>query len=72
MSDIPIFREIIGEIAAAYFDLDAESFIEALERAQKNKKSPEKLIKYARQFTWDKAARETIKIYEMITGERWL
>ena len=68
LSNIPIFREIVGEIAAAYFDLDAEGFIEALERAQKNKKSPEKLIKYVRQFTWNKVAKETIKVYKELLG----
>jgi len=64
LSDIPIFREIIGDMAAAYFDLSVDGFIKAFERAIKNKKKEEELIKYARQFTWEKTAIETLKVYE--------
>lgn len=66
LTDIPVFREIAGDMAAAYFEPDPESFIKALERAQKNRKKPEELIKYARQFTWEKTAVETLKVYEKV------
>ena len=66
LSDIPTFREIAGEYAAAYFQLNVESFIKAVESAQKNKKPSEKLIQYARKFTWERAAKETLKVYESL------
>ena len=66
LSDIPTFREIAGEYAAAYFQLNVESFIKAVERAQRNKKSSEELIQYARKFTWERTAKETLKVYESL------
>ena len=49
-----------------HFDLSVESFIKAVESAQKNKKPSEKLIQYARKFTWERAAKETLRVYESI------
>ena len=66
LTDIPVFREIAGDMAAAYFKPDPEDFIRALERAQKNKKKREDLVKYARQFTWEKTAKETLEIYKKV------
>jgi len=66
LTDIPVFREIAGDMAAAYFKPDPEDFIKALERAQKNKKKKEDLVKYARQFTWEKTAKETLEIYKKV------
>ena len=66
LTDIPVFREIAGDMAAAYFKPDPEDFIKALERAQKNRKRPEELIAYARKFTWERTAKETVEVYRMV------
>jgi len=66
LTDIPVFREIAGDMAAAYFKPDPEDFIRAFERAQKNKKKREDLVKYARQFTWEKTAKETVEVYRRV------
>ncbi len=61
LSDIPIFHEIVGEMASGYFDLDPESFLKALEGARR--KRPEDLIEYARKFNWSRTAEETLNYY---------
>ena len=56
----------IGFSVIPHFDLSVESFIKAVESAQKNKKPSEKLVQYARKFTWERAAKETLKVYESL------
>lgn len=64
VSDIPVFHEILGD-SAIYFDPhDAGALAKLL---SSNIKKPKKLEK---NYSWQKMAKETLKIYEHCAGLR--
>jgi glycosyltransferase involved in cell wall biosynthesis len=67
-SDIPTTREILGQ-AAEYFDpQNPDNIADVIRALIKNKTRMDELsnvgIRRSRDFSWDKAAQETIKLYE--------
>ncbi|HEX8965800.1 MAG TPA: glycosyltransferase family 1 protein [Patescibacteria group bacterium] len=67
-SDIPSFREICGD-SAFYFDPHSPTSIvkamqAVLEREITISEKKKKGLQYAREFSWEKMAKETEKIYE--------
>lgn len=76
-SDIPAFCEILGESAAAeLFPVDSlESAAAALDRLVDDSRRREleaRAITRAADFSWSKAARETLEVYESVLGQSLL
>jgi glycosyltransferase involved in cell wall biosynthesis len=62
-SNIPSTQEIIGS-SAVYFDpLNIESMMDALEKSLALKHDP-RYIQIAHKFSWDRAANETLELYQ--------
>lgn len=74
-SNIPIFKEVYGK-SAIYFDpYDCKSIEKALGSAldltdKERKEKIEYGIKFAKRYSWDKMARETLNVYESCLGLR--
>ncbi len=66
-SDIPVFHETAGLAASFFNPLDEQSIASGISSAIKNKKS---LIaagtKQLSKFSWEKTARETLKLYQQL------
>jgi len=71
ISDIPVLKEVY-EDSVTYFDpMDINSIVESLNKALNMKNNERKIkIEYARRFikrySWEKMAKETLKMYESI------
>ncbi len=74
-SDIPVFKEIYKD-SATYFDpLDVNSIKEKLNsvlnlKEEERNKLVEKGIQFAKRYSWDKMARETLNVYKSCLGLR--
>lgn len=73
-ADIPVLREVAHH-AAAYFDPElpdsiAHTLAELLESASQRTALSERGLMRARYFTWERAASETVKVYELVEGSR--
>lgn len=71
-SDLPVFREIASD-AALYFNRnDADGILEALSRIERDRQFVQELSQKGRlrasQFSWDRTAEQTKKIYEQVTA----
>jgi glycosyltransferase involved in cell wall biosynthesis len=74
-SEIPVFKEVYGEHATYFNPYDFSSIQKSLEDVLKiNPKARKAKIdsgkKFAKRYSWDKMARETLKIYADCTGIR--
>jgi glycosyltransferase involved in cell wall biosynthesis len=68
-SDIPVLKEVYKEFASYFNPYDYTSIEEAMENAlsmdaSARKERVEKAREFAKRYSWDKMARETIKVYE--------
>jgi len=68
-SDIPVLKEIYKDSAAYFNPYDYTSMEKAMEDAlalepSVRKERIEKAREFAKRYSWDKMARETIKVYE--------
>jgi len=65
LSDIPVFKEIYkGNVF--FSELDAISLSEQIKEAANHNFDKKKLMKFAQSFTWNKTAKNILKIYEGI------
>jgi len=62
-SRIPSTQEIIGSMAVYFDPLDIESMLDALEKSFNLRHDP-KYIQIARNYSWDRAAKETFGLYQ--------
>ncbi|MHB8778312.1 MAG: glycosyltransferase family 4 protein [Anaerolineales bacterium] len=62
-SRIPSTQEIIGSLAVYFDPLDIESMLDALEKSLNLHHDP-KFIQIARNYSWDRAAKETFGLYQ--------
>jgi glycosyltransferase involved in cell wall biosynthesis len=60
-SDIPVFHEITGDVAEYFDPKDTESIRSAIVRASRIGRNGQSR---AKEFSWDKMAEQTIKVYE--------
>jgi len=68
-SDIPVFKEVYGQSALYFNPFDFTSIEKVMKDALNmegsvRKERIEKAKKFAKRYSWDKMARETLKIYE--------
>ncbi len=63
VSDIPVFREVYQN-NVFYSEMNPEDLADKIEYAVKHRKDKLELMDYTKRFTWERAARETKKIYE--------
>jgi len=72
-SDLPVLREIADGIATFCQPKDAASFANAITAVLDNPPTPMAIaagIERASMFSWKRAARETVDLYEAVLGER--
>ncbi len=72
-SDIPVFKEIYREQAIYFNPYDFSSIQEAIDGVLKLNPKKRRVIitagkKFAKRYSWDKMARETLKVYEDCSG----
>ena len=63
--DNDINREVLDNMAF-FSSNDPEEFALTIKSAMGNSKNRKELINHARQFSWEKAAKETYEVYEML------
>lgn len=73
VSDIPVFREVAGD-AAIYFDpYDEKDMAEkigmVLDDAQLREEMISKGLEKVKEYSWEKCARETLKVYEEVLSK---
>jgi len=66
LSPIPVLQEIYGNHAFYFNQFLPESLFDGIEKAIANRKPASTLIKYSKQFTWERTAKETLRVYEEI------
>ncbi|MCA9369886.1 MAG: glycosyltransferase family 4 protein [Pseudomonadales bacterium] len=69
-SDIPIFREIYQEYAQYFDPLSTASFVQAVKNIEKKRPTLTNAQKNSlqTQFSWDKAAQQTLEVYQDVLG----
>jgi glycosyltransferase involved in cell wall biosynthesis len=68
LSDIPVFREVYGDLALYLPGKDA-SIREAVLNALEHPKAPERLRQHAARFTWSATAQNTMSVYEELVRD---
>lgn len=66
VSDIPPHRETMEDVAVFVDPASAESIASGLEKAMNRTWRPEDLRGVAKRFSWSRAARETVQVYEKL------
>lgn len=69
LSDIPVFREIYGELAAYAEDATPAALRRAIDGALAHPSPAAPLQAHASRFTWDDTARKTYAVYREVAGE---
>lgn len=64
VSDIPVFHELFGDIPTYFDPSSVDSLVEKLQTPPPKPKNISKLLA---KFSWEKMAKETLKIYEHST-----
>jgi glycosyltransferase involved in cell wall biosynthesis len=62
VSDIPIFREVAGDVGVFFIPGDSGDFAKKVQETVKRPQSAKNLMKQATQFDWDKSADELLKL----------
>lgn len=68
LSDIPVFREVYGELAHYVPSFDASALREGIERALSHRLPASALRTHAAAYTWDKTAHATFGVYRRLLG----
>jgi glycosyltransferase involved in cell wall biosynthesis len=65
-SDLPVLREVAGDAAETFSPDDAEGAAAAILRAMSDTDAGERGRRRAASFSWERAARETLAVYERV------